>query len=955
MKLSLHLFMRKIISIFAVAAIISTSVPFSPETIYADPTISSQKTVIKDYLQKSGNDHTKTSSPKRDFSSKDVSKSAQYCGNNITWSYYDGTLTLSGSGYMYDYDLPNDEAESIAPWSDYYSEITKIVVGSGITYIGEYAFSSCRYAETIELPDSIKSLGAGCFSFCFALTDFTIPSTVSVIPAGAFAGCIYLESVSIPKSVTAIGDLAFYLCEALSYVYYDGTYTEWTNITIGDSCFENSNEEQIDFTLFYISQYIEIVPSDIYVDVTDFSYDLSDAVVAYPSTYDPGDITWTSSDEDIAWVGNYTKTLYPESAGTVTLTATDENGLTATCTVHVTDSISVHVTEVDIFFDTLTIIKGTDYAMTQGEDEDYEIYPLNSDYRYLHWYSDDDSIATIDFTTGELTAVSIGETDITGYTVDGYISDTFHVVVIEAWPVQEITSLVSSISLDVGDIYYFEEGYDYSIYPSNYVNHDVIITSSNEAVAEVITGQTIYALKAGTATITITTVDGNYSTTIGVTVKDNTPYTPVTPPNDNNGDTSSDNSGGESPGNDNSDSGGTGNNSGGSSSGGNSDNNGGGSSSGGNSGGSGGGSSSGGNSGNNGGNDNSGSNGNSGQTQNNSGDPDSQNNVISVTGLRIDIDSLTLNAGDVYSLADKYSVLPVNATNTTVNWTSSDISIAAVDKNGNITAISAGTATITGTTSDGGYSATFTVTVSGSNPTTDTVEIKSITIDQNSLIMLTGSTATLKAIILPANATDKDVVWTTSDSDVVTVNQQGTLIANSNGSATITASSKSNESISYKCSVTVYSEGDALTTTSGEDGDVYVIAQDSDGVPYAVYKSNTDKKTSSITIPATITVDDVSLDVSEIAENALSGHKRLKEVTIGKNIESIKGNAFKGCKKLKKIYIQSELLDSSKVESNALKGIKNGCKIYVPEEQKKAFASWLKKKGNKKIRVLADD
>ena len=57
MKLSLHLFMRKIISIFAVAAIISTSVPFSPETIYADPTISSQKTVIKDYLQKSGNDH----------------------------------------------------------------------------------------------------------------------------------------------------------------------------------------------------------------------------------------------------------------------------------------------------------------------------------------------------------------------------------------------------------------------------------------------------------------------------------------------------------------------------------------------------------------------------------------------------------------------------------------------------------------------------------------------------------------------------------------------------------------------------------------------------------------------------------------------------------------------------------------------------------------------------------
>ncbi len=137
--------------------------------------------------------------------------------------------------------------------------------------------------------------------------------------------------------------------------------------------------------------------------------------------------------------------------------------------------------------------------------------------------------------------------------------------------------------------------------------------------------------------------------------------------------------------------------------------------------------------------------------------------------------SFILEVGDTETLTA--TVLPENATNKTVTWTSSSDAVTVV--NGTIIAAKTGTATITATA--GGKSDTCTVTVEPK-----TVAVESVTLDNTSLNMRVGEKTTLNATINPANATDKTIEWTTTDSGVVSVNN-GLLTAEAVGSATITA------------------------------------------------------------------------------------------------------------------------------------------------------------------------
>ena len=152
------------------------------------------------------------------------------------------------------------------------------------------------------------------------------------------------------------------------------------------------------------------------------------------------------------------------------------------------------------------------------------------------------------------------------------------------------------------------------------------------------------------------------------------------------------------------------------------------------------------------------------------------------------------------------TVLPENAADKSVAWTSSNTDVATVDASGKVTAVAVGSATITATATQGGNTATCAVTVSP-------VEVTSVELNKTELALVKGASETLTATVLPENATDKSVTWASSDVTVVTVSN-GVVTAKKNGTATITATAGGK---SATCVITV-SDGitEIVDETNGE-------------------------------------------------------------------------------------------------------------------------------------------
>ena len=118
----------------------------------------------------------------------------------------------------------------------------------------------------------------------------------------------------------------------------------------------------------------------------------------------------------------------------------------------------------------------------------------------------------------------------------------------------------------------------------------------------------------------------------------------------------------------------------------------------------------------------------------------------------------------------------------------------------------------------------------------------------------------------------------------------------------------------------------------------------------ATYVAPSKKTATSATIPATVTVEGKSYKVTSIAANAFKNCKKLKKVTIGKNVKSIGAKAFYGCKALKTVNVKSTVL--KKVGKSSLKGTAAKLTVKVPKKQAKAYKKLFKKSGmNKKARV----
>ena len=179
------------------------------------------------------------------------------CGDSAAWKLdAAGTLTISGSGRMYDYEWPADRGGTTPPWlaNKYRDSIRALHVEQGITYIGRCAFDSCGNLSDVTLPTSLRIIGQCAFNDCTALrsiqlpeglttikedafnaaglVSITFPSTLRELRNGAFMNCEKLQSLRLPEGLTTIGVWAFYCNPNISSIYIPVSVT-----TIGEEAF----------------------------------------------------------------------------------------------------------------------------------------------------------------------------------------------------------------------------------------------------------------------------------------------------------------------------------------------------------------------------------------------------------------------------------------------------------------------------------------------------------------------------------------------------------------------------------------------------------------------------------------------------------------------------------------------------------------------------------------------
>ncbi len=162
-------------------------------------------------------------------------------GDNLRWSFADGTLTISGNG-----EMEHAEGNSGYAWgTDNQSldrkSIKKIVVEEGVTTLGEYIFWDCESLTEVKLPKTLTTLRKQCFKSCTSLKSITLPNNISLIEESAFENCSALETVTFPKSLKEVHEHAFYSCN-LKKVDLSQTQVE----TIGSAAFaQNAHCEEV--------------------------------------------------------------------------------------------------------------------------------------------------------------------------------------------------------------------------------------------------------------------------------------------------------------------------------------------------------------------------------------------------------------------------------------------------------------------------------------------------------------------------------------------------------------------------------------------------------------------------------------------------------------------------------------------------------------------------------------
>ena len=170
----------------------------------------------------------------------------------LNWNYDKSskTLTLTGAGAMADFE----NAEAVL-WAAVRTSAEKLVIGEGITTVGNYAFYAMSALKEITIPSTVTTIGSYAFAFCSALDTLSLPSGVTTVGNSAFEGCGGLTAAFLPASVTVLGDRAFAFCYSMTNFIMTGEPT-----SVGAWAFKNCRS--LDKLVFRTSTTESVIASD---------------------------------------------------------------------------------------------------------------------------------------------------------------------------------------------------------------------------------------------------------------------------------------------------------------------------------------------------------------------------------------------------------------------------------------------------------------------------------------------------------------------------------------------------------------------------------------------------------------------------------------------------------------------------------------------------------------------
>ena len=557
-------------------------------------------------------------------------------------------------------------------------------------------------------------------------------------------------------------------------------------------------------------------------------------------------VTWTSSDESVAKVADGNVTAVKSGKATITAKC---GGKTAECVVTVT----VPTGSVTLDKTTLSLAVGETAQLTAT------VKPDNATDRNVTWTSSDESVAKVD--NGKVTALKAGKTTITAKCG----GKTAECVVTVTVPTGSVTLDKTTLSLAVGETAQLTA----TVKPDNATDKTVVWSSSDEAVAKVENGK-VTAVKSGKATITakccgksaecavtVTVPTGSVTldkTSVTLSVGETTTLIATVKPDDATDKNVTWTSSNESvvkvangrvtavnPG--------------------------------------------------------------KATITAKCGDKTAKCTVtvtVPVSSVTLDRTMLSLSIGETATLTA--TVMPDNATDKTIVWTSSDESVAKV-ANGKVTALKSGTTTITARC--GSKSVECIVTV--------IVPVSSITLDRNDLMLPVGDAATLIATVKPDNATSKNIVWSSSNESVATVNN-GNVIAAKEGETIISASI---ENLSASCKVVVINTNRVIKYTAGS----IVTPFNQDAFGAKIISNEYSYPNGIILFDAPVTKIGrnafykcqplwtiiIPEQVSDIGDNAFYYCEKLRSVSLPHNLSSIGESAFAYCRSLASIDLPTSL------------------------------------------------
>ena len=695
--------------------------------------------------------------------------------------------------------------------------------------IGDNAFQDCEKLAVIEMPDTVKSIGAYCFDNCMALKDVSLSTAITVVPKNAFSNCGSLESIDLPYYVTTIGEYAFLNDTKLARIsipratttisnnafsypdilviygvsgttaetfatengfkfveasvpatavsFLRETYTIHTNETLTLS-YEISPENATDERIWTVSKnsdrisitdgvvkglkatdaddpaVVKLAVGDqiasckiivlqsvtsIGLNKTSVTMDAGSSfqliATVNPSTASDKDVEWSASDETSATVDdNGLVTAVGKGSCTITVTAKDGGTVSRSCTITVPNT-ATYVESAEDFQSAHPYEKNSSNIWVYEKENADSISVTFSEETELEADSDGDYILIKDENGKEIGKYYGAELAGKTVTVEG--SKVWLQLVSDAIDSKDYGYSVTKIETDVPatiavtgvslnkTVLELTEGdvttLTVTVQPTEATNQKVSWSSDKEEVATVDGDGKVTAVAAGTATITVTTEDGGKTASCKVTVTEK------------------------------------------------------------------------------------------------------EAESVPVESVSLNMATLELTEGETAEL--EVSIVPDEATNKTVIWSSDNEEVATVDENGKVTAVAAGTAMITVVTEDGEKMAGCEVTVTAAKE--ESVSVNSVNLNNAELELKEGESETLTATVAPEEAANKAVSWSSSDEKVAKVDENGKVTAVTAGTATITVMTEDG-GLTASCTVTVTKKqeqkdyGKTPTLVTDENGETHV-------------------------------------------------------------------------------------------------------------------------------------